>query len=269
MRVFPTVLLTILISVLLVERWNRIAKLSFGEIIWLYTNKYWFVFAIIIYYPIFYFIFHKNEEFAIRYLIAYFLGYMILYTFFLDIHTFSVELEGFSFFKVYFYFGIFILGGLLNLKKEKIYVLLNGRNKSIFFLMILSIISWVCIYGSILILKKFYEFQFLIHVSVFCFAFTLILYVILDSNKIDRLFNRNQICKYIINTLSESTLEIYLIQVTFIGFIESLPFPVNFMVFLLCAFGVGIIYHYFIGMLFDASKLFLKKLKKSRRTKLR
>lgn len=255
MRLLPTVLLTISISILFIKKAEFIiATLPLEEIVRFYINKYWFVFAIILYYPIFYFIFFDRKSSKIKFLIIYFLGYAILYTFFLNIHIFSVELEGFAFFKIYFYFGIFILGGLLNIKKDKIYALLYGNNIKMLAFMTLSIISWLFIYGNILVFKKFYEIQFLIHVSVFCFTSTLMLWTIINSDNIDKLFNKNKICKCIINTLAESTLEIYLIQVTFVEYIEKFSFPINFILFLLCAFGGGIIYHYVISFLFDVGK---------------
>lgn len=67
--------------------------------------------------------------------------------------------------------------------------------------------------------------------------------MILNSQKINTFNIKYNVVKRAINMISESTLEIYLVQVTFLEKIETLSFPWSFVVFVFCAFGGGIVFH--------------------------
>lgn len=247
-RLIPALILILLISANVIEKWEYLFSLPVSQIIHFYINKYWFVFAILLYYPIFYIIFHSGEK-AKRCLQIYIIGYVIYYLFFLNTNVFSVELEGFSPFKVYFYFGIFVLGGILYQDQEKVKQSMRKYQKILIFLLFMAAFMWGGIYGSILVLKKMYKYQFLIHSSIFLFTLILMILMILNSQKINTFNITNNVVKRAINMISESTLEIYLVQVTFLEKIETLSFPLSFVVFVFCAFGGGIVFHNFLDYL--------------------
>lgn len=247
-RLIPALIFILLISISVIEKWEHLFTLSVSQIIYFYINKYWFVFAILLYYPIFYIIFHLGEK-AKRCLQIYIIGYVIYYLFFLDINIFSVELEGFSVFKVYFYFGIFVLGGILYQNQEKVKQSMRKYQKTLIFLLFATVFMWAGVYGSILFFNKMYKYQFLIHSSIFLFVLILMILMILNSQRINTFNITNNLVKRIINVISESTLEIYLVQVTFLEKIETLSFPLSFVVFVFCAFGGGIVFHNLIDYL--------------------
>lgn len=140
-RLIPALILILLISANVIEKWEYLFSLPASQIIHFYINKYWFVFAILLYYPIFYIIFHSGEK-AKRCLQIYIIGYVIYYLFFLNTNVFSVELEGFSPFKVYFYFGIFVLGGILYQDQEKVKQSMRKYQKILIFLLFVATFMW-------------------------------------------------------------------------------------------------------------------------------
>ena len=119
------------------------------------------------------------------------------------------------------------------------------RNSIIIILLCLfSILCWICIYFLTMILKKGYGIQFLIQSSILVFSGSLMLLSLLYEKLINNISSRiNSKIKRIISLISESTLEIYLIQVTFNEIAVEYRFPINAILFWCIAFGGGIIYH--------------------------
>ena len=119
-RILP-VTAGILACCIVIEYTGGQLKGSFLEWVLWYLDKYWFVWAILLFYIGFYAVFNSGSIKRITVsLIAYLIGYILLYLFVVDKNIFSVELEGFSPFKVYFYLGVFLLGGYIRLLHEKL-----------------------------------------------------------------------------------------------------------------------------------------------------
>lgn len=206
-----------------------------------FLNRYWFVFAIIIYYFIFFFVFNVKKNYLLRKIfIIYTIIYLAWYIFGIDKSTFSVELEGFAPFKVFFYFGIFIAGGWIRVNTLCIKKYLKLKYvKSIFILcLIVSFVAWGAVYGTIMVFDRAYSIQFFIHVAVFGFTISLMLLAILYEEKLNK-----KPCSKSCSVIADSTLEIYLVQVTFQQSIEAVIFPLSWILFILVSLIGGITYH--------------------------
>lgn len=83
--------------------------------------------------------------------------------------------------------------------------------------------------------------------------------MILNSQKINIFNIKYNVVKRTINMISESTLEIYLVQVTFLEKIETLSFPLSFVVFVFCAFVGGIVFHNLLDHLIRKIKVLGEK----------
>lgn len=261
-RIIPTLLLIIAISLCFGEGRTTFSDLrDLFEIFIFMLNKYWFVFAILIYYPIFYCVFSSYSKYKMRLTwILYVVLYFFFYAFLLDKSMFCVELEGFSLFKVYFYIGVFLAGGYLGKLSHYLKGIKDNQKrkytKCLGLIGILAVLGWGMIYMFITIFERAYIMQFLIHGFVFIFCVCVICSAIMNSDKI-RLWEGG-VCKSIL-IVSESTLEIYLIQVTFWYWVIRYGFPLNEFLFWSIALGGGILFHMFCKKLFDIKRLFIKE----------
>lgn len=239
-RLLIPIILIILISLVFVEP-TILKNTCIDTICNFYINKYWFVFAILLYYIPYYFIFkHKNPRKICISLAFYAIGYSLFYLVSIQKNLFWVEPEGFSLFKVYFYFGIFILGGYIRICVSQISFQSKKRfySQLLFIIMAISVAIWIIFYALITILGIAYPMQFIIQFSVGIFSISLLLLSILYSDYIQK-----KMPNVIISTIADSTLEIYLVQVTFQKYCLNFNFPINWIVFLIIAFGGGILFH--------------------------
>lgn len=244
-RLVPAMGIMIFLSAILAEGIETVGYLGLTGAFLLYVNKYWFVFAILIYYIFFYLIFYTQDSKRIaKVLICYAAAYVALYAFFVDKSGFHIEPEGFFWFKVYFYFGVFLIGGFIRIKETEIRWILNRNDKisviTLSMLFFSSVLLWGIVYGLVTILHKAFGIQWLIHVSVFVFSTAVLLLALLFAEKFSM---PKGIWKILVNLVSDSTLEIYLIQVTFLPFILTFVFPLNWLLFFLMAFMGGTLFH--------------------------
>ena len=219
-------------------------------------DKYWFVFAIIIYYPVYYLIFiKKDNKWALASLTAHFSIYAVLYVVLLLLNpdTFFIEQDGFSPIKVFFYFGVMLLGGCMrrfeNEENSKLSSLLKHKWQFYFILTALGFVIWTVVYFSIFVLEAAYAAQIIIPLSAALFAFAFFkLCMAFEENKVlARVSDKTKI-------LAESTLEIYLVQVTLVGYCEKLAFPLNTLAFWGSAIALGIALHIALNALLNAFK---------------
>lgn len=253
-KILPITLFTLLLRILLVDGVTNVLKMPLDMTIKKYIDLYWFVFAIMIYYIVFFLFFSKKSKLKIiTIIILYIVSYFLIYFIFLDIDKFSIELEGFSPFKVLFYFGPFVSGGIIRLCYDKIF----DKNKTLFspkrfFLVtgiIIGLLIWAMEYVNILIYGKYYHLQFLIHLGIFIFGISLLLFV-LDFN-----YNTFYISKklgYYIELIGNSTLAIYLIQVSFKPFFLNMDFPTNAILFWIISICGGCLYNFMFQKLINA-----------------
>ena len=195
-----------------------------------------------IYYIIYYFaIKGQSMKKYVWVLGIYILIYISIYIKCLDLSTFCVELEGFSLFKVLFYFGPFFTGGVIqrikyknkNVEKSKkgVWIYLFGAG--------IGLLIWAMEYIRILMYNEGYKYQFLIHLGIYIFGVNILL-VMLNVPK-GQIHLDNRILQCII-FIGESTLPIYLMQVSFKPLCIALSYPLNFIVFWLMALMGGCIY---------------------------
>ena len=244
-RILPVFCIVLFFAVFFMDGMASLRLWGFGGSFLHYVDKYWFIPAILIYYLAYYFLLKpKNPKVVFFALILYIAIYIFLYLFVVDTSVFSLELEGFSPIKVYFYFGVFLLGGLLRLLQAEIRKRLEGKERKclIGFIggILLSGIVWCCIYAEMMLLDRAYSLQFLIHLSVFIFILFLFLLCMAYAPKIKIPGNRGG---KIVSCLAASTLEIYLVQVTFKTIVVSFDFPLNGLLFFTIAIGGGVLLH--------------------------
>ncbi|MCR5508150.1 MAG: acyltransferase [Lachnospiraceae bacterium] len=196
----------------------------------------WFVFAILIYYIFYYLVLVRNNKIrsVMTAIIIWLAGYIVLYCLVLDRSVFSVELGGFAWFKVYFYFGIMLEGALLRLIYSGLLDRIGLWQAVIAAL--LGVILWFGEYTVITLTGRLLNMQFVIHLGLIIFAFFTVIVLMLTKMQAPRY------CRIV----ADSTLEIYLVQSTFAFIPHLFGFPVNWLVHFGIAFIGGIMYHYLI-----------------------
>lgn len=223
-RIIPITMVFVVINEMLCGGTHLVGNEA-GDFFRFYLNEYWFSFAIIVYYCIYYFIFQNSSEKVVYYsFFAWLIVYVVLYATVLDVSKFSVELGGFSLFKVYFYFGAMLVGGLLRKKKGAIQIFLNKNPwiKSVLVGgMLLSFVGWISEYMAITVFDTAYQLQFLIHFFVLIFTTTIVILAWCYEVK----------PRCIIANIANSTLEIYLVQITYFSFHVKVGFPYNWLLF--------------------------------------
>ncbi|MDD6328378.1 MAG: acyltransferase family protein [Lachnospiraceae bacterium] len=210
------------------------------------VNQYWFCFAILLYYPVYWCVFNFIKS-TKGYWITFALWtalYFIIYFTVLDITSFSVELADFSNFKVFFYFGIMLMGGIVRKSNDKLF----GKRLS----MIYSILGlfgamllWGIEYVCVMILKKGFAFQFVIQFSILVFSFCC-LYIVLQSSELKNILNRvikHKILNKLIYWISSATLEVYIVQMTFMRIIWRNSFGVAFVLHWCISLIGGVLMH--------------------------
>ena len=242
LRILPTSAIIIVVDIIMSNALGKLNDLTIGVILWQYINKYWFIWAILIYYIFYYFIFReKLLNRALSSLLVHFVGYNILYYFVLNKSIFSVELEGFSWFKVYFYFSVFLAGGIIRLLFEKDFLIKdNKKHVSIFLsaVIVLSILLWTGIYGLISVFGIGLKFQNLIHAAVFIFAVAMLIFAYINK---DHICVNNQKLHELITWVAKSTLEIYVVQIWLKEYLVNFVFPINWIMFLVCSIVIGVV----------------------------
>jgi len=241
-RILPVTVFMLLLGALLDGSGGYIG-VSFLDIFHRFLDRYWFVWAILLYYCLFYIVFSKgNKKLAVGVLAAYAVGYMVLYLLFLDRTRFSVELEGFSPFKVYFYFGIFILGGVIRLFKPADRQIKPRKGFAVVCLLavLVSGIVWCGEYALVMVWNIGLDFQFLIHFSVFVFAAMILLAGISLDHVLKLPKGKGG---QLVRKIADSTLEVYLVQVTLQPFLPEMIFPLNWIAFVGISLGGGIVFN--------------------------
>ena len=240
-RIIPITCIVLLLGIF-IDGWSSLWGVSVWQIVLRYINRYWFVWAIVLYYVLFYALFQKqNERTALTAFAIYIAGYVLLYLFALNRRVFSVELEGFSLFKVYFYFGVFLVGGIIRLSYGDFWMQ-KIKPPFLVFLLLLSLLVWCGEYALIMVWDTGLALQFLIHLSVISFAVSTLLIALRFSDKF--IIPGGYVGKFITG-LAGSTLEIYLVQVTIVPLIPDWTFPLNWILFVGISICGGICLHFF------------------------
>lgn len=242
MKILPSTIFFLVVRILLVDGIRMLKNMSVEIVVMRYVDLYWFVFAILIYYVIFYIALKRRNKIFIAVLLGvYVCAYIVCYIFLLDISEFSVELEGFSPFKVLFYFGPFYTGGVIRLLLERRLKALDTNCRGLCALgMILGLAVWAVEYSCILLLGEWYGFQFLIHVGIFVFGISTLLFILSIPKDKLKISGRFGDC---VRLIGDSTLAVYLIQVTLKPLCLNFEFPVNAFLFWFVALAGGCFYN--------------------------
>jgi hypothetical protein len=234
-RLLPSVLVIIFAEELI----NFIAYNKFIGLLDV-INQYWFIFALFIYLIIFYPLFkRKNEKSIIFFIILFASVYIIAYIINFK-NNFFIELEGFTFLKVIEYGIIYLCGAFIFTKEEEILSFMKGKNISNVHLIIcilLNIFIWVVVYFLVFVKEIFFKEQILIALSVILFSF-FVLILCINNKELEFKFARK-----LINLISASTLEIYIVQVTYQKFILYNKFPIALISFWIFSLFIGCIYY--------------------------
>lgn len=234
-RLVPSLLIIIVVEELI----NFIIHNSFIGILDI-INQYWFIFALLVYLPISYVIFRsKNNkvlfEVTILLQVIYLIFYIANFKF-----VFFVELEGFRILKLIEYGIIYLCGGLMCSKeKEILYIIKSKRitNRGLFSCIIINMLIWGVVYFFVYAKGMLFRVQILIPLSIILFSISVLIFA-LNNKEINFAF-----AKRIINLVSSSTLEIYLVQVTYQKFIIYKKFPMGLLCFWLFSLVIGCAFH--------------------------
>lgn len=212
-------------------------KVSFRKFVW--PTNYWFIGAIVL----FYICYSLLDRIGVFYHFSIFIAssiliYFLWYVFFLDTSTWVVEKAGLgdidSSFKLVYYFTIMMLGGYAvdSLKTKKI-----GYNYNIIW-----IISVIVMYYSKFLMMKYPEmmkYQFISQICVLLFSYYIFVSSFYWSN-LGKLSDNIVLCLLII-TISETSLECYLVQFSIIDLFKNVVFPLNVFSAVLLIFFSGIL----------------------------
>lgn len=239
-RIIPPTFLMLLSGIVL----DYYSGIQIQNVISWYLDRYWFVWAILLHYVVFYWVFSKQKiNIAVIASMLYLVGYILLYTLFVDKSVFSIELEGFSPIKVYFYLGIFLAGGTYRLwLEQKSHTQRSNKRYMIYMesIVVLSCLLWCAEYALMMVMDRAYEYQFLIHLSIYVFSITVLVIMINPNGTI--LIPHN-IVGEVIREIANATLEIYLVQVTFQEYLPKVAFPLNWIQFVSFSLLAGIVVH--------------------------
>jgi hypothetical protein len=229
----------------LVKRWKRLVPLTLimtiisvfiyginAYPVLIHITRFWFVIALLIYYVPFYFADRVKYGYIIM-IPTHILIYLKLYIL-ADKSTFFIEGGGFSSFKVYFYFVLMLLGGFIKryIDEKKINMLVVIFAGSVGFAI------WFVEYFFIKVLNRFFEYQLFIHVGITIFGVSVLLWAL----SMEVRYPRWNIPK-IIKTISESTLEIYLVQIVALPIINRASYPLSIILFWSMALVGGVMLH--------------------------
>lgn len=240
-RLFPAVISVVIIGMIAndeVKSWIRTGNAIL--VVNFFIQKLWFISAIVIYYAIYYFVVkYKVEKHA---LIIWVLVYFFVYFTVVDLSRFSVELAFFSPFKVYYYFGIMIIGAFIR-KSDVIisnyYAENEKARKYAIFAALAASVAWAVYHYMMIVFKNIFFWQFLVHLFIFIFAIGMLL----------SFFEKDFVFLRLIRYISNSTLEIYVIQPIIISQIVKrmdMLFPVNVMFMFIFSICGGVLLHYTI-----------------------
>ncbi len=194
------------------------------QFIW--PTNFWFIGAIVLFYILFY-AFEKMNLFIHYKMIFFFLAfiYVVVYVFLLDTDNWVIETPGLynveSCFKLIYYFGIMIMGGVIR-KKEFTY---KEQQLSIVGWMVSLILLYMSKY-FIVAHKEFMCLQFLNQLFTFSFATSFFIWATKINGEWE-MRGRKHINK-IIKNISAISLELYLVQFPIILVCgKSLFFPIS------------------------------------------
>jgi len=195
--------------------------------LFIWPTYYWFVGALVIFYPLFYFIVKKELRKNMKWICTILLIlYVVYYVAILDTSEWVIEASGLTskdgLFKLIYYFIIMIIGAwfrVSNLDFNKI------KAKTCLLLAILSVVLMYLEKAAMEKFKIFMHLQFLNQLSVLFFIITFMAFLLKKENII-------QICSKkkgysIIKFISDNTLEIYLVQFLIIDECNIINFPFN------------------------------------------
>ena len=219
------------------------------NIIFYCINSYWFVWALAIYYIPYYLIFKSKEKTRIKLLsMAYLTGYVLLYILQMNESALFVEAEGFSLFKVYFYFAPMILGGVIayfvfgekDRCSDSVIKTRLARPGVLMIAAIIGLSAWGLEYACVTLFRTAFKWQFIINIGniVFCVCLFCALLAGFNSHSVEKL-GQSKLMKM----LSMCTLEIYLVQILIKRFFPSLGFPANAILYFVLSIGLGVTLH--------------------------
>lgn len=228
------------------KRWKRVVPLTAimtmlsvwtyglsGYSVFEHVTRFWFVVALVIYYVPFYWADKTRYGYQVA-ITIHIIGYILLYLI-EDKSLFFVEKGGFSYFKVYFYILIMLLGGCIKKYRDndrypdaKISILFAG----------LGLMIWFIEYFLIKVLNICLEFQFLIHIGITLFGISVLMCALSLSSSFPRWQNPR-----VIEIIAESTLEVYLLQIVLLPLINNLTYPITLVAFWVVALVGGSCLH--------------------------
>ena len=210
--------------------------------------RWWFLRALLIFYPITFFILrgYSNRKLLVASAIG--LGiYIFSYVNYLDLSIFIVEEPPF---KVIFYFQIFLFGIVIARYNERIKV----RPIRDFMILLFSV---SLLYFHKYLLSKDLHLSYQFVQQIFLFPIGFYTYKVSQSDFFCETLMNNSIISSIARSISSITLELYLVHLVIRPFFIDLVnpyygFPLNWLMFVVSSFILSYIVHYLAGYIIAA-----------------
>ena len=233
-KIYPSVIIvTLFVEILLNQGWREWTLSDYvSAFIW--PTQYWFVGALMLFYPFIYIPMRLQKPVLYLALIAVIiLPYAYFYIVMLDLSHYSIE--GPSHFKWLFYCIVMLFGGYLGTRTGGIP---DGKISHLFSLMVLILLYFAL--GFLFLHGRFSQYQVVLHVLTMPIIY-LTLVLTRTAFVADKIMTHHVI-QWVVTTVAGATLEIYLLQyyVYSNSVIQSLRFPVNVVVFAIILLGMSI-----------------------------
>lgn len=212
MRIYPAVWVAVLVTFLLSNSESNLEVFKF----FFWPTGYWFISAILVFYVPFYWI--RQGRILVYQIVAFFVFVLYLFNYiYLDLSIFSVEN---GYFKWIYYFGLMVFGAFLaGLSKE------CDKWFGHFCLLVLYLLLYIFLKLKLFNLG-FGEFQFLFQLLAFPICYEL--YLLSKWTGLMELFSRFRFVTIAVAFIAGLTLEIYLVQVPLIHWLEKRDFGYEF-----------------------------------------
>lgn len=226
LRIYPSMLIVSIIYMFVWDRYPTTLRVFRFWFIW--PTMFWFGGALVVFYPIIYFLKKIKFEFHYKfYTIMMLTLYFILYLIIVDKSTWSVEAGGLisiqGWFKCIHYFYLFSLGYYI--KNTKLLDEIKWKSPNLFIVSGVLFIFQILVKYGMSRCSVLYYFQFITQfIDIAISVFLLVGFVTINDQY--KKIIPNQIMQ-IVKMFSQLSFEIYLLQFLFIDLVTNVLFPVN------------------------------------------
>lgn len=234
MRIYPSVIIvTLFVEILLNQGWREWTATNYISV-FVWPTQYWFVGALMLFYPFIYVPMRLQKPVLYLALIAVIiLPYAYFYMVTLDLSHYSIE--GSSHFKWLFYCIVMLFGGYLGTRAGGIP---DGKLSHLLSLSVLILLYFAL--GFLFLHGRFSQYQVIMHILTIPIIYLAL--VLTRTAPVSDAIRTNSFFRWVVTIVAGATLEIYLLQyfVYSNSVIQSLSFPVNVVAFTAILLGMSV-----------------------------